>query len=99
MAETPVIVLVGGDESLSVFVRKVSIGCGTFVFEQASLPGKLKATCFGDFTFGSLVPGLGATADVDIGVVFTLVVMVEELRVAQVTGHEIDSTTLLISSA
>ena len=47
---------------------------------RVSLPGRLKATCFGDFVFDSLVPGVSATADVEIGVVLTLVVVVEELR-------------------
>lgn len=41
----------------------------------------------------------GATAAVDNGVVTTLVVVVEEFRVAQVTGHVIGDVTALTSSA
>lgn len=49
--------------------------------------GKLKATCFGDFVSDSVMPGLGTTADVEMGVVFIFVVVVEEFRVAQITGY------------
>lgn len=62
------------------------------------MTGKLKATCFGDFVFDSLLPGLGATADVEMGVVLTFVVVVEELRVAQVTVHATDLTAFTSSA-
>lgn len=70
----------------------------TFVFEELSLSDKLKVTCFGDFVLNSLVPGLGATADVEMGVVLTFVVVVEELSVTQVTGHA-TGLTIFTSSA
>lgn len=69
-----------------------------FVFEELSLSDKLKVTCFGDFVLNSLVPGLGATADVEMGVVLTFVVVVEELSVTQVTGHA-TGLTIFTSSA
>lgn len=60
---------------------------------EDSLLGKSKATCFVD-----LIPGLGTMADVEIGVVFAFVVVVEELRVAQVEGHGIDLTVFTSSA-
>lgn len=66
--------------------------------EVVSLVGKLKATCFADFVTDSLVPGLGATADVDIGAVLTLVVVVEELSVAHIGGHATGLTTFTSSA-
>lgn len=60
---------------------------------EGSLLGKLKTTCFVD-----LVPGLGMMADVEIGVVFAFVVVVEELRVAQLEGHGTDLTVFTSSA-
>lgn len=62
------------------------------------MAGKLKATYFGDFVFDSLLPGLGATADVEMGVVLTFVVVVAELRVAHVTVHATDLTVFTSSA-
>lgn len=82
-----------GIERVSVLVPE------TFEFDEISLPGKLKATCFGDLVSGFLVPGgLGATADVEIGVVLAFVVIVEELRVTHATGDERDLTAFSSSA-
>lgn len=78
-------------------VELVSIGfelpLGNLEFNEGSLFGKSKATCFVD-----LVPGLGLIADVEIGVVFAFVVVVEELRVAQLEEHGTDLTVFTSSA-
>lgn len=82
-----------GIERVSVLVPE------TFEFDETSLPGKLKATCFGDLASDLLVPGgLGTTADVEIGVVLAFVVIVEELRVTHVAGGERDLTAFSSSA-
>lgn len=84
-------------ETFSVFFSE-TLTIETLEIDETSLSGKVKVTCFGDLVLASFEPRLGTTADVLIGVVFTFVVVVDELRVAHVTGTGTDLTAFTSSA-